>query len=170
MVDLYIPHPSDCRYNAINQRFWLQYHATNDIDTPTSSTCTHLIKPTDSSADYAARHHLTAFRQWIRITEPSTFIHGPFDFAIVHNRKTRDRIPQSAWDVLALRRDMFSNKVPRFDIPSYSIHVDQSFHTSYHDDAICTSLLATNRAYERPSGTPPSFTSVLPAAPPHPNQ
>ena len=28
LVDFYIPHPSDYRYNAIlNQRFWLQYHS-----------------------------------------------------------------------------------------------------------------------------------------------
>ncbi len=52
LVDFYISHPSDYRYNAINQCFWLQYHSQDDIlanSTSANTLCfallTHL-KPT----------------------------------------------------------------------------------------------------------------------------
>ena len=59
-----------------------------------------------------------------------TFIHGPFNFATVHNRKTRDRIKQADWQVLASHSHMFQNSVPSFDVPTYSIHVDNGVHAS----------------------------------------
>ena len=59
-----------------------------------------------------------------------TFIHGPFNFATVHNRKTRDRIGQEDWQALADHSHMFQNSVPSFDVPTYSIHVDNGVHFS----------------------------------------
>jgi hypothetical protein len=48
LVDFYISHPSDYRYNAINQRFWLQYHSRGDILANSTSANTHLLRPTDT--------------------------------------------------------------------------------------------------------------------------
>ncbi len=36
---------------------------------------------------------------------------------------------QENWDALARSKSMFSNSLPRFDIPTYSIHVDWGIHT-----------------------------------------
>ncbi len=54
LVDFYTLHYSDVRYNATNQRHWLQYHMLSNITTPTSSTLTHLIRPSDTSEAHAA--------------------------------------------------------------------------------------------------------------------
>ena len=130
LVDFYLPHPSDTRYNAINKRFWLQYHSHDDIVGPTSSALTHYIRPSDTSEAYAKRHRLLPYRKYLNLTHTDTFIHGPFDFATIHGRKSRDRIPQNAWDALSAHSDMFHNPIPRFDVPTYSVHVDRGAHTS----------------------------------------
>ncbi len=107
LVDFYTAHPSDVRFNAINQCFWLQY---SDRNAPTFETMdAHLITPSDTSADCAARHHLVPVRCWVNLTHGDTYLHGPFDFAVVRGRKTRDRIGQDCWDVLATKTLMFTN-------------------------------------------------------------
>jgi hypothetical protein len=102
LVDFYIAHPSDSWYNAINKRFWLQYHSRDNIIGPTSLAHTHYIQPSDTSDSeaYAIRHHLLPYRIYLNLTHTDTFIHGPFDFAVIHGRKSRDCIPQNAWDKL----------------------------------------------------------------------
>ena len=60
---------------------------------PTSATrqhTAHLIRPSPESSQYAIAEGLAPFRQWIRLTNVSTYIDGPFDFAVVNNRTTRD--------------------------------------------------------------------------------
>ena len=87
-----------------------------------------------------------------------TFIHGPFDFALIRGRKSRDRISQDDWDILGRHTSMFNNPLPRFDVPTYSIHVDRGAHVTYHDKALCDLLLfeaprtsnsASNRLWPR---------------------
>ena len=103
LVDFYIPHTSDARYNGINQRYWLQYHSRSDISNPHRESSTHLIRPSDTSEDFAARHQLVPFRQWINLTHQDTYIHGPFNFATVNGRRTRDRISEEDWKILGPR-------------------------------------------------------------------
>jgi hypothetical protein len=43
LFKFYICHPSDWRYNAINQCYWLKYHGLNKVATPNPSTDAHLI-------------------------------------------------------------------------------------------------------------------------------
>jgi hypothetical protein len=43
LFEFYICHPSDWRYNAINQCFWLQIHGLDKVATPQPSTDAHLI-------------------------------------------------------------------------------------------------------------------------------
>jgi hypothetical protein len=82
LVDFYMSHPADVHYNAINQRFWLQYCNRN---TPTFGTLdAHLITPSDTLADRTARLHLIPVCAWVNLTHGNTYIHGPFDFAIVN--------------------------------------------------------------------------------------
>jgi len=88
LVEFYISHPADSWYNTINTCFWLQYHTLGELQSPLSTTDTYLIRPSDSSEDYATRHKLLPFRKWVNLTHHDTFIHGPFDFATVNGRKT----------------------------------------------------------------------------------
>ena len=45
LMEFYTLHHADVRFNASNERYWLQYHSIGDIATPTPSTTTHLIRP-----------------------------------------------------------------------------------------------------------------------------
>jgi len=162
LIDFYISHLSDYRYNAINQRFWLQYHSRDDIrlqyhsrdDILANSTSanTHLLCPTDSSEAYAARHKLLPLRTYINLTHTDTFIHGPFDFATINKRKSRDRIGQLEWDILKSHCDLYHNPLPRFDIPTYSVHVDAGAHTSFYCAAFASALsLSVQRGHHTPT-------------------
>jgi hypothetical protein len=141
LFEFYICHPADWRYNAVNQRYWLQLHSRSDLASPCSSTDTHLVRPSDTSDSYAARHKLMPFRKWLNICHLDTYIHGPFNFASVCGRKTRDRVAQSDWDVLHRHSLMFNNPVPRFDVPTYSVHSDRGAHVTFHDDSTCAILM-----------------------------
>jgi hypothetical protein len=77
LFKFYICHPADWRYNAINQRYWLQLHSTRDLASPCSTTNTHLACPTDTSDSYVARRKLMPFRKWLNIRHLDTYIHGP---------------------------------------------------------------------------------------------
>jgi len=112
---------------ATNQCYWLQYSYRTGICNDHLNA--HLITPSDTSEDRAKRHNLRPIRCWVNLTHGDTYVHGPFDFATVRGRKTRDRIDQSSWDVLASKSSMFSNPVPCCDLPTYSIHVDRGIHT-----------------------------------------
>jgi hypothetical protein len=84
---------------------------------------------------------LLPFRKWLNICHLDTYIHGPFDFASICGRKTRDCIAQTDWDVLHLKKSMFQNPVPHFDVPTYSVHCDRGAHVVFHNDATCSTLL-----------------------------
>jgi hypothetical protein len=131
LCEFYIGHPADCRFNAVNQRFWLQYFKESDLLHQDESHEAHLVRPSSSSAAFAARNNLVTARKFIHLLHEDTFIHGPFDFATVHNRKTRDRIGQADWQILADFSHMFQNPIPSFSVPTYSIHVDNGIHYSF---------------------------------------
>ena len=140
LLDFYILHPSDVRYNATNQRYWLQYHPIGQLTTPMTSVEAHLIRPSDTSEAHAARKKLVPFRRWANLTHENTYIHGPFDFASIRGQKSRDRLPQAAWDALASCTSMFQNEVPRADLPTYSIHVDRGIHLTFSSEAITSQV------------------------------
>ena len=113
--------------------------------------------PSDSLDGYATRHKLMPFRKWLNICHPDTFIHGPFEFALIRGRKTRDRIAQANWDALSLHSSMFCNPIPSFNVTTYSIHCDRGAHVSIHIAAISNTLLSekatmsdTEDIYARP--------------------
>jgi len=84
----------------------------------------------------AVRDMVLLLMKWLNITHTDTYIHGPFEFATVRGRKSRDRICQEDWDALWQHTTMFQNPLPAFDVPTYSIHVDRGAHVTYHDQAL----------------------------------
>ena len=142
-VDFYISYPSSSCYNAINKRFWLQYYSQDDIMANSTSANTHLIRPSDSSETYASRHKLLHFRKYINLTHSDTFIHGPFDFSTINNRKSWDIICQSDWDILKFHCDLYHNSLPRFDVSTYSVHIDAGAHTTFYSAALSGDLFSS---------------------------
>jgi hypothetical protein len=112
LFEFYICHPEDWRYNAVNQCYCIQYHGWEDITHPTLSTETHLVCPSDTSDNYAQSHNLVPFWKWLNITHLDTHIHGPFEFASFHGRKTCDRISQEDWNILQWHVSMFQTQYP----------------------------------------------------------
>jgi hypothetical protein len=149
LVEFYTLHHANIQFNAINQRYWLQYYSLGDMSTPSSSMTTHLIWPSDTSKAHAAWLWLVPFCHWINLTHSDTFLHRPFDFAIVNGRKTSNCISQSNWDILPRYIKAFENPLPRFDLPSYSIHVDRGVHVSVcnrvNADALCAMFEIDNK-------------------------
>jgi hypothetical protein len=129
LVKFYVAHPNDLRFNVTNKGFWLQYcdHTTPTFDTMDA----HLITPLDTSENRALRQHLVLVPCWVNLTHGDTFIHVLFDCATVLGCKTQDHIDQDAWDALHSKSSMFVNKVPRFNLLAYSIHLDHGVHSIY---------------------------------------
>ncbi len=130
LVDFCISHPSDYCYIAINKRFWLQYHSQDTILANSTSANTHLLWPTVTSDIFATHHKLLPLQKYFNITHLDTFIHNPFKFASINNRKSRDRICQTKWDFLKSHCHLFYNTILRFDVLTYSVHVNAGTHTS----------------------------------------
>ena len=64
----------------------------------------------------------------IRLINADTYITGPFDFAEVNGKKTRDRTSRDQWLVLAKFGQMFNNEIPSMTLPGHAVHFSQ-FHT-----------------------------------------
>jgi hypothetical protein len=77
LVKFYSLHHDDIWFNSTNQRYWLQYHSLGDITTPSSSSTTHFIRPSDTSEAHASKCKLVPFRRWLNLTHSDTYIHGP---------------------------------------------------------------------------------------------
>jgi hypothetical protein len=157
LLEFIICHPSDSHAKAINQCYWLQYHTLSELQSPVSSTDTHLIRPSNTLVDYAQRHKLCPFWKWLNSTHLDTFIHGPFKLASFNGRKMQDCVSQADWDVLKSHLNMFHNPLPRCDVPLYSTHVNSGAQVSFHDAAIsCQLVLSTSYVGNTP-GTPTSL-------------
>lgn len=150
LVDFYTCHPADKRYNAVNQRFWLEYHPTLEVANPYRDRCTHMIRPSAQSASYAIAEGLRPFSQWIRLTNADTFIVGPFDFAVINGRKSKDRVSLAEWKILHQFKHLFNNEAPCLDLPDYSVHCGQ-FHTSFLSKDINSRVAAYLTAPSSPS-------------------
>jgi hypothetical protein len=68
LLEFFICHPSNSRVNAINQRYWLQYHILSKLQSPLSSMDTHLIRPSNTLVDYNQCHKLCPFWKWLNLT------------------------------------------------------------------------------------------------------
>ena len=130
LCQFYACHPADKRYNAINQRYWLEYHPKFEVANPYRNRHTNTIRPSSQSESYADAEGLAPFTQWLRMTNADTYIAGPFDFAEINGRKSRDRVPEDKWKLLSKFEHMFNNEVPSISLPDYSVHFGQ-FHTIY---------------------------------------
>jgi hypothetical protein len=151
LVEFYILHHADVHLNAINQWYWLQYHSMGNISTPSSSTTTHVIRPSDTSEAHAACLHLVPFHHWINLTHSNMLLHGPFEFATINGRKRRNRVSQSDCEILLCYGKVFENPLLRPNFSLYSIHVNLGVHLAICNQAngaaLCASLDINNEHF-----------------------
>ena len=111
LVKYLIAHPHDSEYKVSQQRFWPHYHkkglAMDDF-----TTSVKFIRPAPESDVVATKHNLTQVRFWVKLDDPSVYIHGPFEFAIVNGRKTVDKIDEKDWKILKANSDKYHDDGP----------------------------------------------------------
>ena len=152
LVDFYMLHPSDKRCNATNQRYWLEYHPTTESFGPLHQSTAHLLRPSSEEALYASANGLKPFRQWVRLLNNDTYIHGPFNFSTLNGRVTKDRISESDWSILHKYEHLYSNQVPPMNLPRCTVHLSQ-FHTTSDDQDLAARFAAC-------FATPSSFSII----------
>ena len=149
LVEFYTCHPGDKRYNAINQRYWLEYHPVREVAAPYRDKCAHLIRPSLTSAAYAITEGLKPFSQWVWLTNADTYITGPFKICSCKRQKTGDRISRDQWNTLSKFTHLFTNTILDLSLPNYSIHCCQ-YHKSFTSGSVAAKMDAHLAS---PSGT-----------------
>jgi hypothetical protein len=88
---------------------------------------------------------LFPFSQWLNLLHDSTFIHGPFEFATINGRKTRDRISDADWKQLIAAKDKYDDAPPNIQIQDFTgVQFSRSFHTSIYDSSVRERVVATH--------------------------
>jgi hypothetical protein len=93
LVEFFIEHHGDSTLDIRERHFWVEYHRSNSHKT--LSTAYHILQPSQFSEKIALDKNLVSYREWIQLSDPSILLHGPFNFATIHDRKTRDRIAET---------------------------------------------------------------------------
>jgi len=91
------------------------------------------LQPHPASRDFASWNKFVSARQFVHLLHEDTFIHGPFNFATITNRKTRNRIAMTDGKILESYKHLVKNEVPPFEVPAYSVHVDAGIHLCFHN-------------------------------------
>jgi hypothetical protein len=98
LVEYFKCHPADKSYNLAHQRYWREYHEVEGNYNIYHNF--HLLKPSEQTQQYASANSLKPFQQWLYLYDNNTILHGPFNFATINGRKTRDRIDTEDWNKL----------------------------------------------------------------------
>ena len=136
LCEFLICHPEDKAFNAPNQRYWTEYHEKKGKYM--INTTYHLVKPTVNQHSFVQQHNLVPFTQWFHLFNESTYLHGPFDFASIDGRKTKDRIDRQHWQILASLTSKYDNEAPSMMLKNYtfSYHVNTALHMEIRDTEV----------------------------------
>jgi hypothetical protein len=133
-VQFLIQHFNDNSVNLTEKRYWLEYHSHHQQKTLGSQY--HLIPPTSVSNEIAITRNLVPFREWIYLSQQDQLLHGPFDFATLNNRKTRDRISATDWQSLIAQKDKYDCPPPQFSHPIVHISTTEQPITRHSDPSV----------------------------------
>jgi hypothetical protein len=143
LVDFYIEHHRDGALDIRDRRYWLEYHRSNAHKT--ISTRYHILQPLQFSERTAKNKDLVPYREWINLSDPAVNLLGPFEFATITNRKTRDRIPGPQWSQLQAQTTKFDNDAPVLRNREMAIDISQPvYETITTDEAAarrCTAFM-----------------------------
>jgi hypothetical protein len=132
LMDFYIEHHRDGALDIRDRRFWLEYHRSNSHKT--ISTRYHILQPSQFSERTATNKDLVPYREWINLSDPTVNLLGPFDFATINNRKTRDRVPGPQWSQLQAQKTRFDNDAPVLRNRAMMIDVSQPIYETITTD------------------------------------
>ena len=82
IIKFFIRHYNDDHVNLPEQRYWIEYHRSDD-DIKLSHQY-HLITPSPMSEEIASKKNLIPYIEWMNLTDNDINIHGPFDFAMIN--------------------------------------------------------------------------------------
>jgi hypothetical protein len=136
LVQYYIQHFNDNAVNLVDKRYWLEYHSHKNRKT--LGTQYHLIPPTSVSPEIARTRNLVPFCEWVYLSQPNLLLHGPFNFATVHNRKTRDRISTTDWNLLIAAKDQYDSPPPQFSHNTVHIVTTEQPITKISEPSVAT--------------------------------
>jgi hypothetical protein len=126
LVDFYIEHHRDGALDIRDRRFWLEYYRYNAHKT--ILTRYRIVQPSQFSERTAMNKDLVPYREWINLSDPTVSLLGPFDYATINNRKTRDRVPGPQWSQLQAQKTKFDNGAPVFRNRAMMIDISQPVH------------------------------------------
>jgi hypothetical protein len=110
IMNFLIEHPKDSSIPFQFKRLWLEYHKI--LSPKKLHSQFHIIQPSDISQKLAIKQDSTPYREWVNLKDESIIIHGPFNFAIINNRQTRDRISIRDWEILIQSNHKYHNNPP----------------------------------------------------------
>jgi hypothetical protein len=110
LAEFFIEHHRDKNLDISSRRYWLEYHSSTSHKT--LSVDYHIIQPSQYSEATAKSKRLVPYREWIHIDDNAIAIHGPFDFAKLNNRQTRDRVSAEDWLILSELQSLYQNQAP----------------------------------------------------------
>jgi hypothetical protein len=110
IANFLIQHPKDSESSFENKRYWTEYHES--LSNKQLNIHYHLIQPSEVTQRIATQQNLVPYREWINLSDDSIRLHGPFDFAVLNNRKTRDRIHTTDWAILQSLSKSYDNDPP----------------------------------------------------------
>jgi hypothetical protein len=144
LSDFCICHPKDRDLHPRNQRWWIEYHAASSAAKLHQGDY-HILRPDENSALYAKQNQLFPFSQWLNLLHDPTFVHGPFEFAVVNGRKTRDRICDDDWKQLIAAKEKYDDAPPNLQMNDFTgVQFSRSFHTSISDSSVHDRVIATH--------------------------
>ncbi|KAL3785603.1 hypothetical protein HJC23_004751 [Cyclotella cryptica] len=127
-----------------NQRWWLEYHAASTVARLHQGDY-HILRPDSYAPIYAKELNLHPYCQWVNLLHHETYIHGPFEFATINGRKTRDRISTSDWDILSQSSTRYDDAPPDLTHRDFTgIQFSRNYHTVLSDPTVRDRIVATH--------------------------
>ncbi|KAL3802962.1 hypothetical protein HJC23_011585, partial [Cyclotella cryptica] len=144
LVQFFICHPKDKLQHPRNQRWWLEYHAASTVARLHQGDY-HILRPDSYAPIYAKELNLHPYCQWVNLFHHATYIHGPFEFATINGRKTRDRISTSDWDILSQSSTRYDDAPPDLTRRDFTgIQFSRNYHTVLSDPTVRDRVVATH--------------------------
>ena len=142
LATFFISHPLDSNFNATNRRFWKQYHYDNSRHIISHQY--NLVKPSKNEDSYCTNAGLQAYQEWINIHDSEVYLHGPFNFAHIQGRQTKDRISESDWRKMYSIQCNTDNNLPPLQntLCGYICHLDTPYHSEYESKSISATINA----------------------------
>jgi hypothetical protein len=134
LVEFLISHPSDKQYNEPNKRYWTEFHQS--FGSYKLHEKYHLVKPSIDRIAFCKQNSLVAFSQWVYLNHNDVLLHGPFNFAIINGRKSRDRVSLSDWQILAKLNNDYDNAAPSIALSALTINIDTAQYSCHSDNTV----------------------------------